>query len=67
MHNMRATATPYIVALLAVAGVSWLSSVWLDVLGLASAALLFLLPVLYAATRGGIGPGLFAALFGAGV
>ena len=66
MHNMRATATPYIVALLAVAGVSWLSSVWLDVLGLASAALLFLLPVLYAATRGGIGPGLFAALFGAG-
>lgn len=34
-------------------------------LGLASAALLFLLPVLYAAARGGIGPGLLAALTGA--
>lgn len=66
MHNMRTTATPYIVALLSVAGVSWVSSAWLSVLGLASAALLFLLPVLYAATRGGIGPGLFSALSGAG-
>ncbi len=37
----------------------------LPVLGLASSALLFLLPVLYAAVRGGVGPGLFAALSGA--
>ncbi len=64
--TMKSTASPYIVALIAVAGVSWLSSVWLAMLGLASAALLFLLPVLYAATRGGVGPGLFAALSGAG-
>ena len=62
---MRSGPTPYIVALLAVAGVSWFSATWLDVLGLASASLLFLLPVLYAATRGGIGTGLFAALLGA--
>lgn len=63
---MRPAATPYIVAVLGVAGVSWLTSSLLPVLGLASAALLFLLPVLYAATRGGVGPGLCAALLAAG-
>lgn len=52
-------------ALLAVAAVAWLTAALLPVLGLASAALLFLLPVLRAATRGGLGPGILAALGGA--
>ena len=59
---MRQNLAPYLVALAGVAGIAWLTSAYLPVLGLASAALLFLLPVLYAAARGGIGPGLFAAL-----
>ncbi len=58
-------ATQYMLALAAVGGVAWLTAAWLPVLGLASAALLFLLPVLFAAARGGIGPGVFAALLGA--
>lgn len=52
-------------ALIAVAAVAWLTSALLPVLGLASSALLFLLPVLLAAMRGGVGPGLLAALAGA--
>lgn len=60
-----AELAPYIIALLGVAGVAWLTSAMLPLLGLASAALLFLLPVLYTATRGGLGPGLCAALAGA--
>lgn len=63
---MTRTATSYLEALLAVAAVVWLTSAQLPVLGLASSALLFLLPVLLAAVRGGIGPGLIAALAGAG-
>ncbi|MFM2371438.1 MAG: hypothetical protein RIS85_1160 [Pseudomonadota bacterium] len=58
-------APAYIEALLAVAAATWLTSAQLPVLGLASAALLFLLPVLLGATRGGLGPGLLAALGGA--
>lgn len=59
---MQRSATSYVFALAGVAVVAWLSSLALPLLGLASSALLFLLPVLYAAARGGIGPGLFAAL-----
>ena len=62
---MRQPVTSCILALLGVAGIAWLTWAFLPVLGLASAALLFLLPVLYAAARGGTGPGLFAALAGA--
>ena len=61
----RITAS-YVEALLAVAAIAWLTSAQLPVLGLASSALLFLLPVLLAAVRGGVGPGLLAALAGAG-
>ena len=52
-------------ALIAVAAVAGLTTALLPVLGLASAALLFLLPVLFAAARGVV-PGLVAALAGAG-
>lgn len=52
-------------ALLAIALVAALTSALLPTMGLASAALLFLLPVLLAATRGGIGPAMIAALAGA--
>lgn len=62
---MRSSASTYAFALAGVAAVAWLSSIFLPVLGLASSALLFLLPVLYAAARGGLGPGLIAALVGA--
>lgn len=51
-------------ALIAVAAIAWLTSALLPVLGLASAALLFLLPVLFASARGVV-PGLVAALAGA--
>lgn len=63
---MTRTPTNYLEACLAVAAVTWLTSAQLPVLGLASSSLLFLLPVLLAAARGGIGPGLMAALGGAG-
>ncbi|WP_298196105.1 ATP-binding protein [Novosphingobium sp.] len=53
-----------LLALASVAAVAALTHALLPVLGLASAALLFLLPVLFAATRGGLWPGLFAALAG---
>ncbi|MDE2597261.1 MAG: DUF4118 domain-containing protein [Sphingomonadales bacterium] len=63
---MTRNAASYLEAMLGVAAVSWLTSAELPVLGLASSALLYLLPVLIAAARGGVGPGLFAALAGAG-
>ncbi|WP_225009009.1 sensor histidine kinase [Novosphingobium percolationis] len=59
---MQRPFTLYLAALVAVGGVVWATTTFLPVLGLASAALLFLLPVLFAAARGGLGPGLFAAL-----
>ena len=62
---MTRTGASYFEALLGVAVVAWLTSAQLPVIGLASSALLFLLPVLLAATRGGTGPGLLAALTGA--
>lgn len=52
-------------AAVAVAFVAWLTSALLPYLGLASAALLFLLPVLFTAARGHLGPALFSALAGA--
>ncbi|TWH85315.1 two-component system sensor histidine kinase KdpD [Novosphingobium taihuense] len=52
-------------ALLAVAVVSALTSALLPTVGLESASLLFLLPVLIAATRGGTVPAMIAALAGA--
>lgn len=62
---MNSRAASYLQALVAVAVVAWLTSTWLPTLGLASCALLFLLPVLLASSRGGVGPGLTAALAGA--
>lgn len=62
---MRRSATSYVFAFAGVAAVAWLTVLALPVLGLASSALLFLLPVLYGAARGGIWPGIFAALAGA--
>ena len=52
-------------ALVAVAAVAWATERLLPVLGLASSALLFLLPVLLASARGGLAPGLVTALAGA--
>lgn len=63
---MQREVVPYLLTLTGVAGIAGLTSAFLPVLGLASCALLFLLPVLYGATRGGLGPGLLAALAGAG-
>lgn len=63
---MHRSAASYVLVLAGVAGIAGLTSSLLPVLGLASCALLFLLPVLYGATRGGVGPGLIAALAGAG-
>lgn len=63
---MTRSVAPYAEAMVAVAAVAWLTSALLPVLGIASSALLFLLPVLLAAARGGVGPGLLAALAGAG-
>lgn len=62
---MTRSAARYAEAFFALAAIAGLTSALLPVLGLASAALLFLLPVLLAATRGGVGPGLVAALAGA--
>jgi len=61
---MNRTFSASLGALAAVAVIAWLTAAFLPALGLASAALLFLLPVLPAATRG-MGPGLVAALAGA--
>ena len=62
---MRPPLAAYIIALLGVSAVALLTDSFLPALGLASSALLFLLPVLFAAARGGVGPGLVAALAGA--
>jgi two-component system sensor histidine kinase KdpD len=62
---MPRTIVPYFFALAGVAAITWLTSMLLPVMGLASSALLFLLPVLFAAARGGLGPGLLSALAGA--
>jgi two-component system sensor histidine kinase KdpD len=62
---MKRSPWPYIFSALTVALVAGITAALLPVLGLASAALLFLLPVLFSSSRGGIGPGLFAALTGA--
>jgi two-component system sensor histidine kinase KdpD len=62
---MRRPLAAYIIALLGVGAVALLTDRILPALGLASSALLFLLPVLFAAARGGVGPGLVAALAGA--
>ena len=55
----------FAIAALAVGIIAWAAFAAFPVLGLASSALLFLLPVLLASTRGGVGPGLLAALAGA--
>lgn len=62
---MTRHAASFAQALVAVAAMAWFTWALLPVLGLASAALLFLLPVLLAAVRGGLGPALLAALGGA--
>lgn len=63
---MSRTLVSYGEAIVAVAATAWLTSAVLPMVGLASCALLFLLPVLLAASRGGFGPGLTAAIGGAG-
>lgn len=65
MTNRSTPPGRYLEALGAVALVAGVTAATLPLLGLASAALLFLLPVLLAAVRGGVGPGLVAALAGA--
>ena len=62
---MHRAATSTLFALLGVAAIAWATARFLPLVGLASAALLFLLPVLVAAVRGGTGPALAAALAGA--
>lgn len=62
---MRAPLTGYVIALIGVALVALVTSAALPHLGLASAALLFLLPVLAASVRFGTGPALVAAAGGA--
>ena len=56
---MTRPLTASLIALLAVAAIAGLTTALLPVLGLTSAALLFLLPVLFAASRGVV-PGLVA-------
>jgi two-component system sensor histidine kinase KdpD len=62
---MRWSVLSLLLGLLAVAAVSALTSALLPQLGLAACALLFLLPVLIAASRGGIAPGVLTAMAGA--
>lgn len=62
---MRSGPGSYVLALVGVALVTLATSLWLPTLGLASSALLFLLPVLLVSARGGVGPGLAAAATGA--
>lgn len=57
-------AQPYLLAAASVALVTVVTGRWIGTLGLASSALLFLLPVLLVSARG-VGPGLFAAATGA--
>lgn len=54
----------YVMAALAVGIVAIATAAALPMLGLASSAMLFLLPVLLASVRGGMGPGLLAAIAG---
>ena len=62
---MQRSIASYAIALFGVAAIAWLTAALLPQIGIASAALLFLLPVLYAAVRGGLLPGLLAAFAGA--
>lgn len=62
---MRSTVLSTLAGLLAVAAASALTFALLPQLGLAACALLFLLPVLVAASRGGIAPGVLTAVAGA--
>lgn len=62
---MRKTLSFYLIALIAVGCVTLVTAIWLPAIGLASAALLFLLPVLLVAARGGLGAGMLAAGAGA--
>lgn len=61
---MRQRFPHYAMAAAGVGLVAWITSSFLSVLGLASSVLLFLLPVLAAAARGGMGAAVFAALLG---
>ncbi len=58
-------AAPYLLALGLVGAVAWLTAALFPILGLASGALLFLLPVVFVAARGDVGPALLAAVGGA--
>lgn len=62
---MRVQPAAYILALTGIALVALATSLLHSHLGLASAALLFLLPVLLASVHGGMGPALVAAVAGA--
>ncbi|MEO8724099.1 MAG: DUF4118 domain-containing protein [Sphingobium sp.] len=62
---MRGEPTSYLLAIVGVAIVAAVTATWLSVLGVASCALLFLVPVLLIAARGGVGPALVAAAGGA--
>ncbi len=62
---MRDDAISYLIGFLAVSAVAAVTSVWLPVLGLASSALVFLLPVLLVAARGNVGPAMVTAACGA--
>ncbi|MGD9810132.1 MAG: ATP-binding protein [Sphingobium sp.] len=62
---MRGDAFSYLLGLIGVAVVAAITTTWLPVLGTASSVLLFLLPVLMVAARGGVGPALTTAAFGA--
>lgn len=62
---MRGDPVSYLLALAGVAIVAAITAAWLPVLGVASSALLFLLPLLLVAARGGVGPALVAAAGGA--
>lgn len=61
----RGTPLSYLLALAGVAVVAAVTAAWHPVLGIASGALLFLLPVLLVAPRGHTGPALTAAAAGA--
>ncbi len=62
---MRNHALSYLLGLTGVALVAAITATWLPVMGIASSALLFLLPVLLVAARGGTGPALITAAGGA--
>lgn len=61
---MNRQVIAYLGAAFAVAAVTWLTSAHLASIGIASSALLFLLPVLFSSALGGVGPGMLAALAG---